>query len=132
MTVFVCVDDRNGMVFNNRRQSRDSAVIKKIIEMVGSCRLLMNKYSSKLFKGVNVTVLEDYMDTAQSNDFCFVEDPKFVDYSDKITKIVIFKWNKSYPYDGKMELDLARMTKTETFDFVGTSHDRITCEVWKK
>ena len=30
MKVIVCVDDNNGMMFNNRRQSRDEKVIEKV------------------------------------------------------------------------------------------------------
>lgn len=33
MNVIVCVDDNNGMLFNKRRQSRDKAVIDKIINI---------------------------------------------------------------------------------------------------
>ena len=30
MTLYVCLDDRNGMLFNNRRQSRDRVVLEDI------------------------------------------------------------------------------------------------------
>ena len=32
MQVILCLDDRNGMMFNHRRQSRDRAVIQDILE----------------------------------------------------------------------------------------------------
>gem|GEM_PF-5722604 len=31
MDVFVCLDDRNGMLFNHRRQSRDREVIRDVL-----------------------------------------------------------------------------------------------------
>ena len=30
MTLYVCLDDKNGMLFNNRRQSRDRVVLEDI------------------------------------------------------------------------------------------------------
>ena len=31
MTIFVCMDDNNGMLFNNRRQSMDECIFVKIV-----------------------------------------------------------------------------------------------------
>ena len=31
MIVMICVDDHNGMMFNHRRQSRDSAVQERVL-----------------------------------------------------------------------------------------------------
>ena len=50
MIVIVCVDDNLGMMFNNRRQSRDVEVVKKIAEITKGSRLWMNKYSYELFE----------------------------------------------------------------------------------
>ena len=32
MTIIVCLDDKNGLSFNNRRQSRDKILIEDIIQ----------------------------------------------------------------------------------------------------
>ena len=34
MKVIVCVDDNNGMMFNNRRQSRDRILIEDVVKSV--------------------------------------------------------------------------------------------------
>ena len=39
MYVIACVDDRNGLLFNNRRQSRDAKVIEKIQELTKNNKL---------------------------------------------------------------------------------------------
>ena len=49
MNVILCLDDNNGMLFNNRRQSRDEKVIEKILEITKNKRLWVNKYSYSLF-----------------------------------------------------------------------------------
>ena len=40
MNLIVCVDNQNGMSFNNRRQSRDRAVIEKICDMLGGVKAI--------------------------------------------------------------------------------------------
>lgn len=132
MIVIVCLDDKGGMAFNNRRQSRDSLLCAKLVELSGNGRLLMNGYSAKLFKDQTVTVDEDFMEIAQKGDFCFVENTKLLPYYDKIEGVILFKWNKVYPSDVKLDISLDGMTLRETFDFAGSSHDKISCEVWKK
>ena len=42
MTVILCLDDRCGMAFNNRRQSRDKAVINDILTHLNGERLIIS------------------------------------------------------------------------------------------
>ena len=41
MTVFICLDDKNGMLFNHRRQSRDKAVIEDMLSFAGYEKIYM-------------------------------------------------------------------------------------------
>ena len=132
MKVFVCVDDNFGMAFNKRRQSRDSAVVKAMVDMVGNGRIFMNSYSAKLFKEKDITVDESFLDLAEDRDFCFVENVSLEGYEEKISEIILFKWNRIYPSDVKLNIDLDNRKLVKTFSFVGNSHDLITCEVWAK
>ena len=52
MIAIVTVDDNNGISFNCRRQSRDSAIIEKIVSLANTKNsyLLMSSYSSALFE----------------------------------------------------------------------------------
>ena len=132
MTVFVCVDDNFGVGFNNRRQSRDSAVVTTVMEMSQGKRLFMNEYSKRLFGNEDAIVCEDYMDIAFEDDFCFAENVTLKEHDEKIKTLILFKWNKVYPNDKKLELSLENRRLQDSFEFVGTSHDKITCEVWVK
>ena len=132
MTVFVCVDDNFGVGFNNRRQSRDSAVVTTVMEMSQGKRLFMNEYSKRLFGNEGAVVCEDYMDIAFEDDVCFAENVTLKEYDEKIKTLVLFKWNKVYPNDKKLEISLKNRKLQDSFEFVGTSHDKITCEVWVK
>jgi len=134
MTIFICVDDKNGMMFNERRQSSDRVVRQKMFEMTGSKPIFMNSYSKKQFveEDIITNVAEDFLVLAGEEDFCFVENNDLMPYYDKIKSVVLFKWNKVYPSDRKLDLNVSEMKLVNTLDFEGYSHDKITMEVWTK
>ena len=49
MIIMLCVDDKDGMLFNRRRQSKDRVLYRHIVELAGSGRLWMSSYSQKQF-----------------------------------------------------------------------------------
>ena len=53
MNVIVCLDDKNGMLFNKRRQSQDKILRLNIKEFIHNKNLFMNKYSYNLFKDID-------------------------------------------------------------------------------
>lgn len=134
MIIFVCVDDKNGMMFNKRRQSSDRVVRQKMFEMTGGKPIFMNSYSKKQFveEDIITNVAEDFLVLAGKGDFCFVENNNISPYYDKIKSVVLFKWNKVYPSDRKLDLNVSEMKLVNTLDFEGYSHDKITMEVWAK
>ena len=52
MIVCLCLDDREGLFFNHRRQSRDRAVFQDVGETVGQGRLWVHPYSLPLLQGL--------------------------------------------------------------------------------
>ena len=69
MIVMVCIDDHNGMMFNHRRQSRDRAVIERVLRCAESSRLWMSEYSYRLFPGESrdqLAVGPDFLERAGS------------------------------------------------------------------
>lgn len=133
MTVFVCLDDNNGMMFNGRRQSRDKAVVERVCEISGSSRLYANLYSSPLFDGAdNLITDDDPMGVSQNGDYCFIENLSLKDYLHKIEKIIIYRWNRKYPSDFKFDVDVSSWKYESRFEFKGNSHDLITEEVYTK
>ena len=49
MNIIICLDDKNGIQFNRRRQSRDQVVCNRVLELSQGSTLWMNAYSAKLF-----------------------------------------------------------------------------------
>ena len=93
----------------------------------------MSAYSAKLFGDLpNIVVDENYNANAGSNDYCFVEDQPF-DIS-KCSTVVIYKWNRQYQADKSFTVNLKAegFKKISTQDFTGSSHDKITEEIYER
>ena len=132
MIAFITLDDRMGILFNNRRLSRDEEVCRKVCSLSEGKRLLMNSYSAKLFQEFEngITVSENFMEEAGEGDFCFVENVKLLPYANKIEKLIAFKWNRHYPSDTKTDIDFSLWKLSESVEFAGKSHEKITMEVY--
>lgn len=133
MIIIACVDDNLGMMFNHRRQSKDKLVYEKISQTAIGKKIKMNKYSSELFeeKTANLCICQNFMDHADPDDFCFVENTNLGKYEEKVNGIILFKWNRVYPADSYFELDLGKWTCVKLEEFKGSSHEKITMEVYE-
>lgn len=136
MKMIICLDDRSGMMFNKRRQSKDQAVIEDIKKLAEGCRLRMNAYSAKMFEAYGSSdqiAEEDFAEKAESGDFCFMENIAPEPYLERAEKLVIYRWNRSYPGDLHFnEESLKNWKLMETIDLAGKSHEKITREIWEK
>lgn len=134
MIVILCLDDKKGMMFNNRRQSKDKFVIQDILKLVDGKKLFISSYSENLFQGLESKLIIDdnFLNNATEEDYCFVENNNLKDFSEKIEKIIVYKWNRIYPSDLKLEITIQDWNLIGRFEFVGNSHDKITREVYVK
>lgn len=124
MRLIVCLDDKNGMAFNHRRQSRDRIVTEKIEELAKGSILHFSPYSAKLFPPGDFKPSEDYLSQAGEDDFCFVELEDVTPYEQQIKEITVFRWNRVYPADLKFPIDLTQWSLERTVEFPGHSHER--------
>lgn len=132
MNIIVCLDDANGMMFNKRRQSKDRVVTEDILKMCGVQPLWVNTYSAKLFaeQEHDLCIDESFLSKALSGDFCFVENLSLAAHESDIEKIIVYKWNRKYPSDKKLDIDLGRWHLEDTTEFAGYSHEKITKEIY--
>lgn len=134
MNIVVCIDKNNGMFFNNRRQSQDAVLRNKVNELCNGARLFMSNYSGLQFSDFpDIIATDDFLSQAQNGDFCFIEDG-VLPTVDSIENVFIFKWNRHYPADVYFELDLKHngFKRDKKEDFVGSSHEKITLEIYKR
>lgn len=131
MKIAICTDKSGGVLFNNRRVSRDSAVISKLLDFAGENHILLSEYSSKLFENTdNLVISDDFISMAKDDDICFVENVNFD--IQKVSKLYLFNWNRDYPADLYFEFDAKKsgFKKISTEDFEGSSHEKITLDIY--
>lgn len=135
MIVIVCLDDKKGMMFNRRRQSRDQAVTERIQKICAGKKLWMNPYSYKLYgspEGMDIEVENDFLSLAGSGEFCLAESDRLMPFIEKIEQIIVYWWNRMYPADVYLDLDLSQWERKERNEFQGTSHEMITEEIYER
>ncbi len=135
MIVIVCIDDNGGMMFNNRRQSKDAKLIEKIIEIAKDSKLWLDKYSYELFEksnALNINIEDSFLTKASSDDFCFVENTALSPFEKLIDRLIVFRWNRSYPYDREIDIDISKWQLIDSKEFAGNSHPKITMEVYER
>lgn len=132
MIVIVALDDRNGMLFHQRRQSQDRVLRQWILALAGSAPLWMNGYSASLFAGAKIQVDERFLEKARTGDYCWVENLRLRPWESRIEQLICFRWNRRYPGDFFLDLPLEEWILTETESCPGYSHEMITKEVYQR
>lgn len=126
------------MMFNHRRQSKDSKLLEDVVKLCNGHKLYMSEYSKNMFlqhKNMeeNITADPDFLQLAPAGGYCFVEDIVIHSYMDKLEKIVLYKWNRHYPADLFFDTSVLRdWVLKDVVDFKGSSHEKITREVYEK
>ena len=134
MKLIVCLSDDSGMMFNHRRQSRDRVLVADMVEHTKDATLWISPYSAPLFVEdcPHLQVASDPTKTAGENDYCFVEDTPLPPNLEDVNELLIYRWNRLYPSDVFFTCNTSAFSLAETHEFVGSSHDNITKEIWKK
>ena len=135
MTLYFCLDDRGGMLFNHRRQSRDAVILEDIRSRLDG-ELLIDPMSSKLVAAAEIPychVLPEITEQMAGLHY-FVEERPVGDWVGMASTVVCYRWNRHYPADQFFDVDLTAMgfVLSETVDFPGKSHETITREVYVK
>ena len=129
MIIIACVDNDMGMLFNNRRLSKDKVVTKHIIDLVSNKKIWINNFSKDLFEDYNLDNLiidDEFINKIGENDYCFIENILPTEIENKADKIIIYNWNRKYPADLHFDINLDNWVLEEETDFIGNSHDKIT------
>ncbi|MBQ8682908.1 MAG: ribonuclease Z [Clostridia bacterium] len=130
MHLIVCLDKRDGMLFNRRRQSSDRLLRQRLLAMVGDRKLWMNSYSARQFEeGASITVEEAFLELAGEEDVCFVENVVVTPYADRVKSITVYRWDKVYPADTVFPWEgFSGFRLEQAVEFAGYSHPTITEE----
>lgn len=124
MIAIICLDDKNGLLFNKRRQSRDRAVIEDILRTCEGS-IWMDEYSAGLFANQEerICCACDFLDKVGEG-YCFLE--KQLPHMEKIERLIVYRWNRVYPADVFFEMQGWHLQSFR--EFTGNSHEKITVE----
>lgn len=134
MILIACVDDRMGMMFHHRRQSRDREVCRDIQKTCKEQCLYLEAYSVKLFRDIkfdNIREIETGISGDLRGNYFFVEDPQMIK-EEAIEKIILYRWNRVYPADQYFPVDPDHWQLTLKEEFSGYSHEKITKEIYER
>lgn len=138
MVAIVCVDDKGGIMFNHRRQSQDRILRKRILRVTQGRTLWMNPYSGKQFSNDvclnKIYIDDDFPQKAADGDFAFFEGDSLAAVNERLERIIIFRWNRTYPADQYLDIELENggWNCESVTDFRGSSHERISEEVYTR
>ena len=134
MKLIVCLDDKDGMLFGTRRQSKDRLLRRDMLEMTAGSCLWMNAYSAAQFEeeAPQICVSESFLEEAEAGQWCFVENVPVDRVLDRAEQVVVYRWNRQYPATVHFPTDLfaSRWKLAQNRDFPGHSHETITKEVY--
>ena len=90
MIIILCLDNNNGMMFNDRRQSQDRGLREYIAEMTKGEKVYMNAYTEKLYEEINDPVVcEEFLHKAGKGETCIVENLPLKSVIDQIEEIAL-------------------------------------------
>ncbi len=135
ITVAITVDDRMGLAFNKRRQSRDKKLIDDLCSKTDK-DIYISSYSAILFDEHKdrIKIVEDPLSECPDGGFCFVEMTELGIHIDSISELIIYHWNRLYPSDKKLDINIesTEFKLIKCYDFTGNSHDKITKFIYVK
>ena len=133
MNVILCLDDNKGMLFNNRRQSRDKAVLDDAFELLDGEKLVVTSFSEKLFSDyVENIIVDDTPFDNEENAYIFAENLSLQQFATKIDKLIVYNWNRIYPCDFYCDIDFSQFELIEESELEGNSHEKITKQIFRR
>ena len=79
------------------------------MKTINGASLLIAPYSESLFSQAecSVSISESFLADADAKDYCFVENTSVAEFKEKISRLVIYQWNRDYPADFYFDIDYA-------------------------
>lgn len=131
-TVCICLDDRGGMTFLGKRQSRDRILLDEMFSSFGE--VYVTDFSVPILTEHvgEYTVVKDLFADSPEGAVLFNENLGLKDHLEDIETIVLYKWHRKYPYDQQIDISFDEWRTTKKTEFVGSSHEKITKLVMKR
>ncbi len=134
MHIIICTDQRQGLSFNQRRQSRDKKLIADVVQTLSGKPLWLEAYSASLFDAYHIAlhIHPQFLNQAPAGAYCFVERQNVLPFAANIEGFIIYRWNRLYPADLFFDFPLRQQgfSLVRTEQFRGFSHPQINKEIY--
>ena len=132
-TVCICLDDGGGMTFLGKRQSRDRVLLSDIFSSFDD-KIYVTPFTVPILTSHEdeYIVVDDPFRSAPDGAVIFDENIGLMPYLDDIETIVLYKWNRRYPSDKKIDISFEDWRTVEKTEFPGSSHEKITKLIMKR
>lgn len=127
ITVAICLDDNGGMTFFGKRQSRDRVLIADLCDSVDGI-IYIAGFSEMLFEPHpgRYAVCTDPLLECPDGGVCFIENLALSSVLQNIERIILYKWNRCYPSDKRIDISFDDFSVFSESEFAGSSHEKIT------
>lgn len=132
MKLVICLDEKNGINFNKRRQTMDIRQREDLLKLVDGEKLFLKKYSYDLYKDMsfNFEVVEKFGD---EEGYYLFEEKVPSEFLEKVDTLICYFWNRRYPFDDTFnEHNSSNWIEVERKSFDGYSHEEITRVIYKR
>ena len=129
MHLILCIDERDGLSFCGKRQSRDRMVNDHILQLASGQKIWMSPYSAPFFEGNAVCADAHFLEKAGAGEYCFLEVDPLPENNENLESVILYHWNRTYPSTVKFPRSLlSGMNLVQREEFSGSSHETITME----
>lgn len=126
MKAVVCIDLNDGIAFNHRRISQDIKQREDLLQWIDSEFLYIDKKATALY-GDHPQIIQSENPVMECKDhWCLFENNEINKVQDQIDTLLIYNWNRNYPSDSKLDIDLWNYKIKEQTELGGKSHEKIT------
>lgn len=130
MKIIACVDNRLGMMFNHRRVSFDRYIVDDLQDLLDREPIIVNAdLACKINKKLSVQISNTI--TIDTDKYQWIENFNLSNYQYEITDLILYYFNRDYPYDIELGIDLSLYEIHNRKDFKGYSHDKITRIIYR-
>ena len=131
MNLIVCIDERNGMLFHQKRVSQDILQRKDVYAYIKEQPLYIKKKSEALYEHKNIVVIDDFYKIAHMEGYCIAEEELEETLLQKMNHIIVYCWNRHYQADTYFKIP-QNFQCEQVKEFRGYSHEKITRKVYRR
>lgn len=129
MTYFTVVSNDYGVGIFGKRQSSDKNLLMDIINHAKNEKIYVSEYTYKIFLKNN---LEQNITREKKEKYIFLEIETLKDKEEEIEELIIYSWNRDYPSDKFLEINLEKYNLEKETEFKGNSHEKITKKIFRR